>query len=51
VSEFIERYAGPSLFFDTHGYTETRELERFRAALAASALPSAHLATGVTFTD
>ncbi len=52
VSEFIERYAGPSLFFDAHGYTETRELERFREALAASSLPSAHLATaGITFHD
>src|SRR5665811_1307649 len=41
VSEFVERYGGPRMFFEAHGYTETRELERFRAALAASSLPSA----------
>ena len=52
VSEFGERYGGPRLFFEAHGYTETRELERFRAALAASSLPSAPLAAGgVAFTD
>jgi AAA+ ATPase superfamily predicted ATPase len=51
VAEFLERYAGPSLFFDAHGYTETRELERFREALATSTLPSARLATSVTFRD
>lgn len=52
VSEFVERYQGPSLFFDAHGYTETRELERFRERLAASSLPSAALTTsGVTFGD
>jgi AAA+ ATPase superfamily predicted ATPase len=52
VSEFVERYGGPRLFFQGHGYTETRELERFRAALAASNLPSAPLAgAGVAFTD
>jgi len=32
VSEFVERYGGPRMFFEAHGYTETRELERFRAA-------------------
>lgn len=52
VSEFVERYGGPTLFFEAHGYTETRELERFRAALASSSLPSAQLAgAGVAFTD
>jgi AAA+ ATPase superfamily predicted ATPase len=52
VSEFVERYDGPRLFFEAHGYTETRELERFRAALAASSLPSAPLAGGgLAFTD
>lgn len=52
VSEFLERYDGPSLFFDAHGYTETRELERFREALAVSDLPSAPIATsGVVFRD
>jgi AAA+ ATPase superfamily predicted ATPase len=51
VAEFLERYPGPSLFFDAHGYTETRELERFREALATSTLPSARLATSVTFRD
>ncbi len=52
VSEFLDRYHGPSVYFDAHGYTETRELERFRAALASSTLPSANLAQGsVTFGD
>ena len=52
VSEFVERYGGPRMFFEAHGYTETRELERFRAALAASSLPSAPLAgAGLAFTD
>jgi AAA+ ATPase superfamily predicted ATPase len=52
VSEFLERYQGPSLFFDAHGYTEMRELERFRERLTASSLPSATLATsGVTYSD
>lgn len=52
VSEFLERYHGPSLFFDAHGYTETREMERFRERLAASSLPSAQLAAaGVTYGD
>ena len=52
VSEFVERYHGPSMFFDAHGYTETRELERFRERLAASSLPSAPLAAaGVTYGD
>jgi AAA+ ATPase superfamily predicted ATPase len=51
VSEFLDRYQGPSVYFDAHGYTETRELERFRAVLAASTLPSAGLAQGVTFGD
>lgn len=52
VSEFVERYGGPHVFFEAHGYTETRELERFRVALAASSLPSAQLASaGVAFAD
>lgn len=52
VSEFVERYSGPSLFFEAHGYTETRELERFREKLSSSALPSSPIATsGVTFGD
>ncbi|MDA8184298.1 MAG: AAA family ATPase [Actinomycetota bacterium] len=52
VSEFVERYDGPSLFFEAHGYTETRELERFREKLSASTLPSAALAGGgVAFSD
>jgi uncharacterized protein len=52
VSEFLDRHHGPSVYFDAHGYTETRELERFRAALASSTLPSASLAQGaVTFGD
>jgi uncharacterized protein len=52
VSELLDRYDGPSLYFDAHGYTETRELDRFRGALAASTLPSAHLGQGAgTFGD
>jgi AAA+ ATPase superfamily predicted ATPase len=52
VSEFLERYRGPSLFFDAHGYTETRELERFRERLAASSLPAAPLAAaGAVYGD
>ncbi len=52
VSEFLEQHGGPSLFFDAHGYTETRELDRFRYALSASTLPSAATAAaGIAFTD
>lgn len=52
VSEFLDRYSGPRLYFDAHGHTETRELDRFRAALAGSSLPSAQLGQGEgTFGD
>ena len=46
VSEFLDRYRGPHLYFDAHGYTEKRELDRFRLALAGSSLPSARLGQG-----
>lgn len=51
VEQWLEDYGGPSVFFEAHGYTETRELERFREALAGSSLPSAQAASGVTFAD
>lgn len=51
VEHWLESYAGPTVFFEAHGYTETRELERFRAAVATSNLPSAQTAVGVTFGD
>ena len=51
VEQWLEDSAGPSVFFEAHGYTETRELERFRAAVAGSSLPSAQAAIGVTFAD
>ena len=51
VEQWLENYAGPSVFFEAHGYTETRELERFREAVAGSSLPSAQTAIGVTFAD
>ncbi len=51
VEQWLEGYAGPSVFFEAHGYTETRELERFREVVATSALPSAAAAVGVTFGD
>jgi AAA+ ATPase superfamily predicted ATPase len=51
VERWLEDYIGPSVFFEAHGYTETRELERFREALAGSALPAAQAAVGVTFAD
>lgn len=51
VEQWLEHYPGPSVFFEAHGYTETRELERFREAIAASNLPSAQTAVGLTFTD
>lgn len=51
VERWLEGYEGPSVFFEAHGYTETRELVRFRDALASSSLPSAAQAPGVTFAD
>ena len=51
AERWLEGYDGPSVFFEAHGYTETRELGRFRDALAASSLPSAAQASGVTFSD
>ncbi len=51
VERWLEGYDGPSVFFEAHGYTETRELARFRDALASSPLPSAPQASGVTFDD
>jgi len=51
VERWLETYDGPSVFFEAHGYTETRELARFRDALASSSLPSAAQAPGVTFGD
>lgn len=52
VSEFLDRYDGPHLYFDAHGYTEKRELDRFRSALAKSSLPSGRLGQGEgTFGD
>ena len=51
VERWLETYDGPSVFFEAHGYTETRELDRFRDALASSSLPSAAQAQGVTFSD
>lgn len=51
VEKWLEDYDGPSVFFEAHGYTETRELERFREAVAKSSLPSSHTAVGVAFND
>lgn len=51
VEQWLEGYSGPSVFFEAHGYTETRELERFREAVAKSSLPSAANAVGLTFAD
>jgi len=51
VEQWLEGYPGPSVFFEAHGYTETRELERFREAIAKSNLPSAATALGLTFAD
>ncbi len=51
AEQWLEDYAGPSAFFEAHGYTETRELERFRETVAGSSLPSAQSAIGVTFAD
>jgi len=51
VERWLETCDGPSVFFEAHGYTETRELARFRDALASSSLPSAAQAPGVTFGD
>ena len=51
VEHWLEAYDGPSVFFEAHGYTETRELARFRDALTSSSLPSAVQARGVTFGD
>ncbi len=51
AERWLEGYGGPAVFFEAHGYTETRELGRFRDALAASSLPSAAQASGVTFGD
>lgn len=51
IEQWLETYAGPTVFFEAHGYTETRELERFREAVATSNLPSAQTAVGVIFSD
>ena len=51
VERWLENCDSPSVFFEAHGYTETRELLRFRDALAASSLPSAQQAAGVAFVD
>jgi AAA+ ATPase superfamily predicted ATPase len=51
VEQWLETYSGPSVFFEAHGYTETRELERFRETVAKSSLPSAANAVGLTFAD
>ncbi len=51
VEHWLRGYGGPSVFFEAHGYTETRELERFREVLAGSDLPSAASAVGVTLRD
>ena len=51
VEHWLEAYDGPSVFFEAHGYTETRELARFRDALTSSSLPSAVQGRGVTFGD